>query len=107
MDPKDFDIEIQDKSGNSPVHYNGTITTAGSPTTITPSNTISQIFIQNPSKGPNANSSTNAVLLISVDGGVTYISIERGASISISGYFTSLKIDTNTNGTKYEAIVWS
>jgi len=104
---RDFNLETDDKLNSSPEHFNGTVTTAGSPVTLslTSTNDITYAFILNPSKGPNANS-TNDVLLVNIDGTATYTTLARGESISLPVNNASIKIDTTTNGTKYEVILW-
>lgn len=104
---KDFDVEIQDDKENSPEHFNGSVATAGSPVSLslTSTNPISHAFILNPSKGTNANA-INDVLLLNVDNGTTFITIARGESISLPVNGSSIKIDTNNNGTNYEAILY-
>jgi len=106
---KDFDLETQNKFDADPEHFNGSVTTAGVPVTITPTNTrdIQSATVLNPRRGPNANS-INDVLLVSFDGGTTYVSLGRGDSIKINANITSgVKIDANNNGTNYEVIVVS
>ena len=106
-DFKDFDVEVQNFRDSTPEQFNGTVTTAGSPNTITPTSTkpITKAFIQNPSKGTNANSILD-VLYYSIDG-TSYASLTRGESITLPGIFNSILIDTNNNNTNYEIIVWS
>lgn len=104
----DFDLEIQNESDSQPEHFNGSITTAGSPSTITPatSRDIGLAFVKNPNRGPNQNNFSD-VLLVSLDGGSTYTSLSRGESVYLPGMFTSLLIDSNNNNVNYEIIVWS
>lgn len=105
----DFDIEITDVKDSTPEQFNGTVATAGSPVTITPTSgkVIQLVLIQNPRKGPNANSSSNKVLLVNISGtGIRY-SIPRGTHIYIPGVFNSFTIDANTNSTNYELMLWS
>jgi hypothetical protein len=105
----DFDVEIQDIKDSTPEQFNGTVATAGTPVTITPTSAkpIQLILIQNPRKGPNANSSSNKVLLVKVDGGALKYSVARGSQIYIPGVYNSFTIDANLNGTNYELILWS
>jgi len=105
----DFDVEIQDIKDSTSEQFSGSVTTAGSSITITPSSAkpIQLVLIQNPNKGPNANSNQNAVLLVNTDGGSYKFTIARGTGFYIPGIFTSFTIDTNINGTKYEVILWS
>lgn len=105
----DFDVEVQDIKGTSPEHKNGTVTTAGSPVTVsrTDSANCVYIFVNNPSKGTRAND-INDVLYVSIDGGTTYITLSRGESQYFPGYIINgnLKIDTSNNGTNYEVVLW-
>ena len=91
----------------TPYHVNGVVATAGVPVTLTApsSNKIQQIFVQNPSRGVNANG-TNDVLYINIDGTSTYIALARGESVALTGDTASIKIDSSINGVKYEAILW-
>tara|TARA_R100000951_G_scaffold19275_1_gene16086 strand:- start:3557 stop:3877 length:321 start_codon:yes stop_codon:yes gene_type:complete len=104
----DFDVEIQDEKQSNPEHFNGVVTTAGSPVTITPTSgeNVQLVLVKNPNKGPNKNN-PNDVLLVSIDGGTTYVSLSRGEYAYFPGIFTSVKIDSTANGAKYESIVWS
>jgi len=104
----DFDIEIDNDKDATPEHFNGTITTAGVPVTITPTNAkpITNAIIINQNKGPNANSADD-LIYVNLTAGSTYTTVQRGATLTVSGSFTSLKLDTNNNGTKYEIIVVS
>lgn len=105
---RDFSLEVDDSVDNEPENITGSVTTAGSPATISATSTkpIKYIFILNPSKGVNAND-INDVLYVNIDGGSFYITVARGESISLPVNKSSIKIDTNTNGTKYELILWS
>ena len=104
----DFDVEIQDERDSDPEHFNSNVAVAGVPNSITPTSAkpIQLAYIKNPNKGVNAND-PNDVLYINIDGTVNYTTISRGEYIYIPGVFTTLKIDTNNDGTKYEVIVWS
>jgi hypothetical protein len=104
----DFDLEVENNKEAAPEHFNGTVATAGVPVTITPTNgnPISSAIIINQNKGPNAND-INDLLYVNFTAGSTYTTIQRGGNLVISGSFTSIKIDTNVNGTKYEVIVVS
>jgi hypothetical protein len=105
----DFDVEIADNKDSSPEHKNGSVTTAGTPVTVsrTDAKNSQLVFINNPSKGVNANA-INAVLYVSIDGGVTYVSLARGESQHFPGVIVNgnLKINASANGVKYEAILW-
>ena len=105
----DFDLEVQNKFDAEPEHFNGSVATAGSPVTITPTNgrDTQTATVLNPRRGPNANSISD-VLLVSFDGGTTYISLGRGDSIKINANITAgVKIDANNDGTNYEVVVVS
>ena len=105
---EDFDLEIQDEKDSDPEQFNDTVTTAGTPKIESPTSAkpIQLALIKNPNKGPNANSSQD-VLLIIIDGGSQVFSISRGEYVYFPGVFSSISIDTNTNGTNYELILWS
>lgn len=102
----DFDIEIENDKESSSEHYNGSVATAGSPVTLThTSGNIKGFIVNNPTKGTNANG-INDVLYISTDSGTTYLTIERGANLSISLInIVDLRIDSNNNGVNYEVIL--
>ena len=104
----DFDVEIQDNCDSDPEHFDGNVAVAGTPVTITPTNTkqIQRAIIISPKRGPLANG-FNDVLKINIDGTTKFIHISRGESLELPGVFTSLKIDALTNGVNYEIIVWS
>lgn len=102
----DFDIETQNERGNTVEQFNGSVTTAGSPVTITPaSGKITSLIIENPSKGVNANGN-NDLLLVSFDGGTTFKTVVRSTNISLSNvYLDDIRIDSNNNNTNYEVII--
>jgi len=106
VDFKDFDIEVQDQRGNIPEHFNGSVTTAGSPVTITPtSGKIVAAEVFNPNRGSSANGFDDN-LLVSFDGGSTFRTVPRGGTLSIeSVYLDDFQIDANNNGTNYEVIL--
>lgn len=108
MDFDDFDLEVQDEKDSDPEHFDSSVTTAGSPDTLTPASTkpVQLAYVKNPGKGPKQNGG-NDVLLVTIDGSVKTTTIERGAAAYFPGIFTSLVIDTNNNGTNYEVILWS
>lgn len=87
-------------------HFNGSVTTAGSPVTISAPNSekISSAIIDNPDKGTNANDKAD-LLLVSFDGGTTFKTVKRGTSLSVTASFTDIRIDSNNNGTNYEVII--
>ena len=96
-----------DLSEMTPFHTNGSVAVAATPVTITApsSNIIQQIFVQNPSKGVNANAISD-ILYISIDQGSTFLALARGESISLAGDTANIKIKSSVNGVKYEVILW-
>lgn len=105
----DFDLEVQDLADSTPEHFEGTVTTAGSPITITPTNSkpIQLAFINVQGvRDPNPNGINDAIY-ITIDGSSNKISFMSGESQYIPGVFNSLKVDSNNNGTSYQIIVWS
>lgn len=102
----DFDIEVQDEKGNIPEQFNGSVTTSGSPVTITPSSgkiVAAEVF--NPNRGTNANGFDDN-LLVSFDGGSTFRTVPRGGTIAIeSVYLDDFQVDANNDGTNYEIIL--
>lgn len=101
----DFDVEVQNTRDRNVEQFNGSVTTAGVPVTITPSTgTITGVIVSNPTRGPNANGSTD-VVLVSIDG-TNYMALSRGESLNVDDiYVTSIKIDANNNGTNYETVI--
>jgi hypothetical protein len=104
----DFDIEIQDEKDSTPEHFNGNVASAGTSVPITPTSgkDIQLAYIKNPNRGDNKNEIAD-VLYINIDGGSEYTTLSRGEYVYLPGTFTTLKIDSNNNGTNYEVIVWS
>ena len=108
----DFDLEVQDFKDTTPEHLNITVTTAGTPITITRSDNkdITLTYIKNPNRG-NRRNNISDVIYISIDGtdpssyGTT---ISRGEYVYIPGSINSgnLKIDSNNNNTNVEIITW-
>ncbi len=82
-----------DLSEMTPFHVNGSVAVAATPVTLTApsSNIIQQIYVQNPSKGVNANA-INDLLYISIDQGSTFLTLARGESISLAGDTPSIQI---------------
>jgi hypothetical protein len=103
--------ELLDEKDSTPEHFLVTVTTAGSPVSITPATAkpIQLALIKNPSKGANANTNPNHVVYINIDGAGTpkFMSLNRGEYMFLPGLFTTLKIDASSNGVKAEVIVWS
>lgn len=106
MDFRDFDVEIEDVKGNTSQQFNGSVTTAGSPVTITPATgRITAFLVDNPDKGSNAND-RNDLLLVSLDGGTTFKTVKRGTSFSGGPVFLEdLRIDSNEDNTNYEIVI--
>lgn len=104
----DFDLEVQDIRDTDPEHFNGSVTTAGTPVSITPTNAkpIQLALVSNPKKGPNANA-TNDVLLVNIDGTTVEMALARGEKVYFPGIFNTLSVDSNNNSVNYEVIVWS
>lgn len=106
----DFDVEITDLKNSTPEHFNGSVATAGSPVTITPStgNVIMYFFIDVPSvRDPVAPNALTDAIMYSLDAGTTYQYLMSGESVFLPGNIASLRINTNANGTTYRIIVWS
>jgi hypothetical protein len=104
-DFNDFSIETQDEKGVIPENINGTVVTAGTPVTISPSSgKITSLTVYNPRRGPNSNNN-NDVLLISVDSSGTKISLPRGEDFSLDTYIDSFEIDANNNNTNFEVVI--
>ena len=107
---EDFDIEIQDLKGSTAEHFNGSVTTAGTPVTITPTSTNPILFFNISVPGVRDPDSPNAIadaIKFSLDGGSNYDYLMSGESIFLPGNIASLTVDTNANGTTYRIIVWS
>jgi len=104
----DRDIEIQDITDSEPEHFTGSVTTAGTPVVITPTNGRSIQFFRiiNHSRGTYANTA-NDIIKYSLDGGTTYTELERPGFEALPGVVTSLYVDSNNNGVNYDIIVWS
>ena len=104
----DFDLEIQDEKDSTPEHFTKTVAVAGTPVSVTPTSgkPIQLLYIKNPSKGSNKNDPSD-VVLVTVDGGANFTTINRGEYVYIPGIFTSASLDSNNNGTIIEVIVWS
>lgn len=102
---KNFDHEMEDINDSAPKHFNGSVTTAGSPITLVSpdASNFTSAVVSNPIKGPNENGK-NDLLLVSFDSGTTYLTVERGSSVSITANFANIKIDSNEDGTNYEVL---
>jgi len=107
-DMQDRDIEIQNEKNSDPEQFEDSVTTAGTPETITPStgNIIQMALVQNPHKGKNKNN-PNDVLYVNIDGSSTTFTVAYGEAIPFSGVYSTLSIDSNNNGVNYEVILWS
>jgi hypothetical protein len=101
---KDFDIEVQNQSDVVTEHIEGTVTTAGTPVTITATGgkKILQILVINQKKGTNANTFDD-LLLVNTDGGSVFTTVQR--KFKASCYIDSFRIDANNNGVKYEVVI--
>jgi hypothetical protein len=102
-DMQDFDLEIQNERGSDPESFVATVTTAGSPITITPTSgrPIACAAIHVPSAGPNVG--TNVVeeyVLYSTDGGVVYHQLKVNEFVGLPGNFTDIRIDSSIDGMK-------
>lgn len=107
---EDFDVEIQDERDSDPEAFIGSVTTAGSPVTITPTNNkpIQEAYIEcNSTRDPDNSNNINDAIKYSFDGGTNYLTLMAGESIPLSGIFLNLKIDANNDGVNYQVIVWS
>lgn len=109
---QEMQIEIGDNVERSTEHHNGTIVTAGSPTTITLASNkpIQLTYIYNPEVGSNKNNPSD-VLYISWDG-TNYTALSNGNTLIWPGkgfgsYGSSIKINSNNNGVKYEVMIVS
>lgn len=105
-----FDIEIQDNSDTTPEQFSGTITTAGTAVTITPANAkpIQYLFVNVPGvRDPLVPNAISDAIYVTIDGTTKKITLMSGESQYFPGNFSSFKLDTNANGTTYQAIVWS
>ena len=93
-----------------PEHFNGNVTTAGNPITIIPTSlkAISYTFIQcNTVRDPvNPNTISDAIYF-SLDNGVTYSTLMAGESIFVPGVYDNVKLDSNSDATNYQVIIWS
>ena len=106
----DFDLEIQDIKDSDPECFTGNVATAGVPVTLTPTNgrIIQLAFINvNSTRDPDNSNSINDAIKFSIDGGVSWLTLMTGESQYIPGIFTDLRLNTNSNGTHYQVILWS
>ena len=94
----------------TPEHFNGNVSTAGTPQTIVPgsANPIKTLYVEcNGTKHPNNSNGINDAILFSTDGGVVYTALLAGESVFLPGEFTDLRLDTNSNATFFSVILWS
>ena len=106
----DFDLEVQDLKDSEPEHFNGSITTAGSPVTITPTSgrNVQFFFLSVPGvRDPDNPNAISDAIKFSLDAGTTYDNIMSGESIFLPANITDIRLDSNANGTTYRIIVWS
>jgi len=109
-DFQDFDLELQNLKGSEPEKFKAQIPTAGAAVTLTPATgrPVTLAFIDVPSRrDPDNPNGINDAVKYSIDGGNTFLTLLAGESIYIPGTFTDLQLDTNANGTWYQAILWS
>ena len=111
-DQIDFETNYKSSSNKRnrkviPEHKNGNVATAGTPATIVATNNehIGKALVSNPDAGPNKNN-INDVLLVSMDNGANFMALSRGDAFMFPGIFANIKIDSNTDGVKYEIILW-
>jgi len=105
----DFDLEIQDEKQSEPEHFNGSITTAGSPVSLqlTSGKAIQWFFLSVPSvRDQSSSNGIHDAIKFNIDGTSTYVTIMSGESIFVPGLTQTLKLDTNDDGTDYEVILW-
>jgi hypothetical protein len=104
----DFDIEISDDKDSTPENFTGSVTTAGVPVTIAPTSTkpIQMAFVNVPSVRHDTPNAITDSIKVSLDG-VTYVTLMSGESQYFPGVFSSIKLDSNADGTTYELILWS
>lgn len=112
---QDFDLEIQDDKQRDTEHFNGNVTTAGSPVTLTTSTgrPIQLVRIWNPNKGDYINGPTD-LLKISWDDGANWSTYPRGtweiwpgkgSTTAVEG--DTIKVDSNVDGVGYEILIVS
>lgn len=109
-DMQDFDIELQDDRMSDPEHFNGNVASAGTPVTITPTNSrpIQLAYIMcNSTRDPDNSNNINDAIKFSLDGGSTYSTLMSGESQYVPGVFDNIKIDASDDGVYYQIIVWS
>lgn len=105
---EDFDIEIQDEKQSNPEHFNGNVTTAGVPVTLslTSAVEIQWAYIECAgTRDPDNKNNINDSIKYSLDG-TNYIPLMAGESAFVPGIVSEIKLDTNTNGTYYYVILW-
>lgn len=102
-DFNDFDIEIQNEKDSDSESFVATVTTAGSPVTITPTNlkTITCAYIHVPDAGPNVGTNTiGDYILYSTDGGSVFHQLKVNEWIGLPGNFSDIRIDASKDGMK-------
>ncbi len=107
---KDFDIEIQDIRDSDPETFIGNVPTVGVPVVISPTSEkiIQLAFIScNGTRDPDNSNKINDAIKFSIDGGNNWLTLMAGESIYVPGVFDDLRLDTNSNETHYQVILWS
>lgn len=110
VDFEDFDLEVQDERDSTPEHFSGSVTTAGSPVTITATSgkTIQYSFIMcNGTRDPWNDNNINDAIKFSIDGGSVWTTLMAGESQYIPGVHANIRIDASDDGVNYQVIVWS
>lgn len=100
---EDFDVEIQNEKDSQAESFIATVTTAGTPVTITPTTgrTISCASIQVPDDGPNVGTNQiNDYILYSTDGGTIFHQLKVNEFVGLPGSFNDLVLDSSRDGMK-------
>ena len=99
----DFDVEIQNERDSDAESSVVTVTTAGTPVTITPATgrPVSCASIHVPDVGPNVGTNTiQDYILYSTDGGTVFHVLKVNEFVGLPGNFADLRIDASKNGMK-------
>lgn len=110
MSFKNFDVEVQNLDDSTPEQFNGNVATVGSVVTLVPTSAkpIQFAYIEvNGRRDPDNPNAINDAIKYSIDGGTNFNTLMAGESVSLSGIFTDLRLDTNEDGTNYQVILWS
>ena len=106
----DFDVEVENSKESDPYTEVVTITTAGVPQTVTPSNgnVIRAFTLYPPKIGPNSGTNTfNRYILYSTDAGTTFKTLPVNEWICEPGNMIDLRIDSSHDGMKAEVEIRS